>query len=155
MDDTTLTLPGTIPGLLRRGSPVVVDGGPVGGVVLDVYMPPEWTANEGRCLLDQGHSGDIALDLLALDLSDATGRAHAAWRLAERHTGAVNQIGALFEMTILGPLLILGTPSWVSDVWGVSCQGLDYRDPRTLTDGSRWVDAEALRLVCLHVMARV
>ena len=29
---------------------------------------------------------------------------------------------------------------------------LDPTDPRTLPDGSRWVDAEALRLVCLHLM---
>jgi hypothetical protein len=28
---------------------------------------------------------------------------------------------------------------------------LDPNDPRLLPDGSRWVDAEALRLVCLHV----
>ena len=29
---------------------------------------------------------------------------------------------------------------------------LDPNDPRLLPDGSRWVDAEALRLVCLHAV---
>ncbi len=32
---------------------------------------------------------------------------------------------------------------------------LDPSDPRLLPDGSRRVDAEALRLVCLHVAAEV
>jgi hypothetical protein len=32
-----------------------------------------------------------------------------------------------------------------------SLADLDPNDPRTLPDGSRWIDAEALRRVCLHV----
>ena len=74
----TLTLPGTIPGLLRFGSPVrsatdplrlgvVVGTGSSRGLLVWWCMAEcaEWCPSEG---------GPVALDL-----SDATGRAHAAW----------------------------------------------------------------------------
>jgi len=76
---------------------------------------------------------------VALDLSDATGRAHAAWWYRAR-------IGQQKFATVLEiPLL----EDWKRDDTMLS--DLDLDDPRALPDGSRWVDAEALRRVCLHV----
>lgn len=94
-----LTLPGTIPGLLRRGSPVVwaapirpnptlpahLQAGP-GRERRGLWMPLGPKADEGMVCWDTWcganrveehvYAGD-----LALDLSDPTGRAHAAWWL--------------------------------------------------------------------------
>jgi len=73
-----VTLPGSIPGLLRRGSPVVTAGAS-GGVVLLVAAPRPWV------LLPMGTTSARAVpcDLrdLLLDLTDPTGRVHAAWWL--------------------------------------------------------------------------
>ena len=78
---TDLTLPGDIPGLLRRGSPVThVDGSRLVVVELDgddAKLPSGWAFTR----------------LLELDLSDATGRAHAAWWLLQRYA----EIGDLQE----------------------------------------------------------
>ena len=90
-------------------------------------------------------------DLVALDLTDATGRIHAAWWAMER------------DRTLAFTLLALSRPdmhrrpSMRRSVWGTLqafcayLSDLDPSDPRTLEDGSRRVDAEALRLVCLYV----
>lgn len=85
----TLTLPGTIPGLLRRGSPVVcVTAWDIGrryareslsAVVLDAE------ATRPR-LSDYGHQDR---ESIALDLESATGRAHAAWWLLTEGTGPI------------------------------------------------------------------
>lgn len=70
---TDLALPGEIPGLLRRGSPVThVDGSCMVVVELDgndAKLPSGWAFTR----------------LLTLDLSDVTGRAHAAWWLLQRY----------------------------------------------------------------------
>jgi len=76
--DTIPTLPGSIPGLLRRGSPVFVarrSSWPSGVCI----MPGDgnlWLVSRGLQLPRQAAPQD-----LALDLSDATGRVHAAWWL--------------------------------------------------------------------------
>ena len=78
MDDL-ITLPGSIPGLLRRGSPVWT-GWNDGAVVVRVW--PDGTA---AVMADHGESWlRVLLSELALDLTDATGRAHAAWWLLDR-----------------------------------------------------------------------
>ena len=152
-----LTLPGTIPGLLRRGSPVIDDRGRRAAVTVwfvrqdfvtwtivgdDLDEIPKWQHGEG---LPAG---------VALDLTDATGRAHAAWWLAhatmpQRHnqhlTASWRFENGAWSLTTAG-----GT-SWWS---GVRCPAIAHLNPdddTRLPDGSRWVDAEALRLVCLHV----
>lgn len=81
----TLTLPGDIPGLLRRGSPVL-DRGSRG-----IYLRPDRSSNgqAHRVALDYGALGSIPLPLLALDLTDATGRAHAAWWAIEQQPRAL------------------------------------------------------------------
>lgn len=64
-----LTLPGDIPGLLRRGSPVV-NRASFHAVVV------RWLHNDWAVSTDRGMAG---LSNVALDLTDPTGRAHAAW----------------------------------------------------------------------------
>ena len=165
--DITLTLPGDLAGWLRKCSPVsVIEDGvyrSVNGVVLEVFEK----ANETRVLLNQGFRGDIALGFLHLDLTDATGRAHATWWLAEGGGSKRWKQGVIFRPASNGRGWVLLTSD---ETWWWSLDGecgwpscthekhrvpalanLDLDDPRLLPDGSRWVDAEALQLVCLHV----
>ena len=175
MSTNDLTLPGTLPGLLRRCSPVVVDG--IKAVILSRdTRPADQRAGDWEVIADSQDSQDpfwvkypmecygISLSLkpeaLALDLKDATGRAHAAWWLAGRLRP---------EVELMSVAVTYGHPTIGAGGYGlaVTCRNdgalwrrfddvpgldaLDPNDPRTLEDGSRWVDAEALRLVCLHV----
>ncbi len=131
---TDLTLPGTIPGLLRRCSPVV-------------------RADGSRFVLEYGDEAYIrGARHPSLDLTDATGRTHASWwwRLAylkdrdlpaEHWTRTAPDFG--------GGYGFLGFSRF--DDYRATLADLDPDDPRTLPDGSRWVDAEALRRVVLHV----
>lgn len=159
---SALTLPGSIPGLLRFGSPVrhASDSPRIGMVV---GTAPTFT----RVYWCWSGTDDDEADV-HLDLTDATGRAHAAWWLAgepgaawvlscdgyrrwELHGGerprhslsrAWQGIGA--DNRRMG----MTSMDWQD------CRGLDDLDPddpRLLPDGSRWVDAEALRRVVLHV----
>lgn len=80
-----VSLPGAIPGLLRRGSPVIVlDGSGDPMVVGDmdergrVYVPTHG-CYDGECMQWEHAAG------FALDLSDPTGRIHAAWWLADNN----------------------------------------------------------------------
>jgi hypothetical protein len=101
----------------------------------------------------------MPLHRLLLDLTDATGRAHAAWWLADRY-GRDHD-----EIPVAGPLH-RGSGEWVmyaptsarADDWlrfgpksVPSLADLDPADHRLLPDGSRWEEAEALRRVVLHV----
>lgn len=154
---STLTLPGTISGLLRRGSPVLA---PVSLRVRAV----------GRRALVEGEHLDTGMVALAdgameapadvhLDLTDATGRAHAAWWLADKlyrkdgpHIAASVLPGQTFGPMRFGLSTISvdhGERWRAFDEMGTN--DLDPNDPRLLPDGSRWVDAEALRRVVLHV----
>lgn len=163
-------LPGTIPGLLRRGSPVVATsarergtylglsehgetygGDPLHHVALhDTTGPAPWVSDAAP------------LVALALDLTDATGRAHAAWWLAAKlwPDDGPYIAAAVVPGRTIGPLRMgISTVStqegdrWrgMPDAAEDAIADLDPRDPRLLPDGSRWVDAEALRRVVLHV----
>jgi hypothetical protein len=178
-----LTLPGKIPGLLRRGSPVILH---------KRHYPVDW-GTRGVCGhkvrravwgvlwdLSWGEYSPTQRNKIALDLTDATGRAHAAWWLASHFGDKVAEslsawwMGRDTSTCPTAPMVFRVTrPSWLPDGFGLTCwdgQGrrpgwspndamlevpalatLDPRDDLRLPDGSRWVDAEALRLVCLHV----
>lgn len=142
---TDLTLPGTIPGLLRRGSPVRMEWVIRNGSRFDarghVYALPE----TGRALWFCAHP-DIgcdnrAFDFLRLDLTDATGRAHAAWWL----DATLRKVPPHLQSWTI-PMY-----EGLSSAYPELLVHLDPAGPRALPDGTRWVDAEALRLVCLHV----
>lgn len=114
MSDLLNTLPGDIPGLLRRGSPVQALRHPdARSTVITV------TAQHARVgfpwVINDEHADALWLDRLVLDLTDPTGRAHAAWWVQEqraRHHGG-------------------GGPDWLKTVAGwytvlhLSMHGLD------------------------------
>ncbi len=171
---SALTLPGDIPGLLRRGSPVVLATRTYGGSVFLDGARGVVCSDGGRVGTETLGGSPVLVSTsprdLALDLTDATGRAHAAWWLASwwfRVTLDTTSPAAV--CAIWRPL---GARWWTCAWPGASLDagpgggsrpleldvpalaGLDPNDPCTLPDGSRWVDAEALRLVCLHVAGR-
>ena len=130
---TSPTLPATIPGLLLRGSPVIVTAGAlldhrglfVGvradgsvDVALDHYRGPEVKGG--------------ADDSMALDLSDPTGRAHAAWWLIDQLPWGELE-SAVKHVTGCGDL-----GAWLDR----------YTHPEATITNER---IEELRLVCLHV----
>jgi len=155
----SLTLPGSIPGLLRRGSPVFVGRKREPSVVREINA----CRGDGNAVGVWNGWLNAAIHLIALDLTDATGRAHAAWWLMGLDYGHVRPLrGIASPFFDLAPAVVLtGHPQdagWASakvagHIIGTivpSLAGLNPDDPRTLPDGSRWVDAEALRRVCMH-----
>jgi len=150
----------------RRGVVVglIATGGPDG---TDLAPDVAWVAWRDD-VLSGLPAEQVPVSDLALDLTDKTGRAHAAWWLAERlglealRTGVVAiRLQDVADYSTDGQALALETKV----VWALGDErydigtpevlaalaDLDPHDPRLLEDGSRWVDAEALRLVCLHV----
>lgn len=94
-----LTLPGEIPGLLQRGSPVVpagedptkfptMNGIAARGASVDGAMYYVlWDKPCGRAeRLDRVH-----MALLALDMTDRSGRVHAAWWVARKVGGRLHE----------------------------------------------------------------
>lgn len=106
---TDLTLPGDIPGLLRRGSPVVAFG--LRCVVLGPDEPGRWgpwlVASNGDWPDTMGYPAQaVAIrscreSELALDLTDPTGRAHAAWWALPRFIKRAQRQN-LLEREVLG-----------------------------------------------------
>jgi hypothetical protein len=171
---SAITLPGAIPGLLRRGSPAAWVS-PLWHPILVTRLDTSPLREPCCWVLDGEREQRATLAEVALDLTDATGRAHAAWWLAERFRERLPLYGALG--TPLAAPGVLWRPgvadeAWVLGTWNSNYEawftvpgnsyattvavveplvGLDIRDRTLLPDGSRWVDAEALRRVVLHV----
>lgn len=159
------TLPGTIPGLLRRASPVVGVHTGTNGIVMELSDHPDRGpgARVGETL---AYSMSWApLTAFALDLSDPTGRAHAVWWLLRR----LGEASPAYRVQH-HPVEVA---SWVGGLgWGLSHPDVhasswlppDYsgqtvgsfrvleclRGLRPLRD-----DVEALRRVCLHEAGRM
>jgi hypothetical protein len=127
---STITLPGTIPGLLRRCSPVTDAEGVARGLIY--AMPghyrayPDWWGVNWNYLLQPCDA-----TRLYLDLSDPTGRAHAAWWLWRQDIDTVESAIA----TVFGSNIDYA--AWLDEV----ASGADDSDD----------DIARLRLVCLHV----
>jgi len=132
MNDSILTLPGDIPGLLRRGSPVW-RARAVGGL---------------RCVCLTGAEGTAAVVLaarsdkctewyksteLVLDLSDPTGRAHAAWWVLGQSAGPVSKALAALDTS----------STYLLGLIDRCCAG-----------SATAFDTEALRRIVLHVAGR-
>ena len=131
-----LTLPGTIPGLLRRGSPVTLRPRVYGdvtlmhgahGVVHDAArgVAVVDTFGGSPCVVRYGRED------VALDLTDATGRAHAAWWLEDQEDSAV-------EVALLA---VYGHPVNL-DLWLSALMSAVPVSDEAI---------ERTRLVCLHV----
>jgi len=169
-----LTLP-AIPGLLRRGSPCFIGTGPNRNAatisqIIDAHGAEVTTVHREP---HKRVSFCYTFQSLHLDLTDATGRAHAAWWLARREvpvgyhldpaavswSRAPAQAACGWALHWLARAMSGGgslTGSWWTGSHGSPVPtdllaDLDPDDPRLLPDGSRWVDAEALRRVVLHV----
>lgn len=170
-----LTVPGTLPGVIRNCTPVRVNDGTVSYRTISTGTRGKMASLVGTPPAPLGHC--------AVDLTDATGRAHVAWALAvhlarrpidfalvswrynslpcargeyawdlswelrrrrwDRHVSELRHARSIGPQPLdeAGPHEVI--PALV---------GLDPCDPARLPDGSRWVDAEALRRVALHVL---
>lgn len=171
-----VTLPGTTEGLLRRCSPCRVRRDPddehfqdvpldYGVVLAEPSLSPSGDVVPSVWMTLDSHfpdEPDIADCWLHLDLTEATGRAHAAWWLAERVKNWPDEpdfTTAMWRRWITGPQHKrrrewgLAPGHYWPDTFSAFA-GLEPSIVRRLPDGSRWVDAEALRLVCLHVAGR-
>lgn len=152
-------LPGSISGLLRRLSPVriVATASAPGadGVLIGIHP---WGA---RVAVDPGTEDyfnsdeTVMLDDLALDLSDATGRAHATWWLASKVYKAP---GARPDLTVFrrrgnGWELSSYDDAHHPVSWTNTDLNLDPNDQHRLPDGTPWVDAEAIRCAVLYTLA--
>lgn len=93
MSNLLTTLPGDIPGLLVRGSPIVLSG--LGGgftVVIGIDLGSKLASFPTK-----GHVAAESLPKIALDLRDETGRSHAArwaiehWRRMSSPQGALSE----------------------------------------------------------------
>jgi len=163
---TALTVSGDIEGLLRECSPVGFNVGGVDGVVVG-FVHHKGTDNVPLVWWPRDYCGvgkPSYRSSVHLRLDHETGRAHAAWYCGDNAEGEPYTVshgpdgfavhgwgsgGVVVEIHADG-VVYLFTPD--------NCDGLgslDPNDPRLLEDGSRWVDAEALRLVVLHVAGRL
>jgi hypothetical protein len=166
-----LTLPGDIPGLLRRGSPLIVPCLPTDSSAALCDTSGMFGGTLWADALTRRGCTRHRADKVALDLTDATGRVHAAWWLASWWFRVT--LDATSPAAVCAIWRPLGARWWTCAWPGASLDagpgggsrpleldvpalaGLDPDDPRMLPDGSRWVDADALRLVCLYVAGRV
>lgn len=186
-----LTLPAKIPGLIRRGSPVIATHRtycciPKGtrGVARGLSRPRvysvAWDAQAKALHPEYADTYSPAQQwTLGLDLTDETGRAHATWWLEERvysgrfvpgerqalafedladevhrsgPDGIIDDIEYGFRAWRLGDTWFCGSDDGPEYGTEISVLGdLDPLDARTIDDGSRWVDAESLRLICQYV----
>ena len=157
-----LMLPGTIEDLNQPCSPVI---SPAGRAIFLYRETVDYDDKGPRDLVwvrrDDGKMfvRDHMPGIVALDLVRATGRAHASWWLIDtlnrQPRRQIPRHHVLFRDNTKG--------IWTIGQHGVACaamwwfegdeflSGLDPDDPQTLPDGSLWVDAEALRLICLNV----
>lgn len=180
IDLNALVLPGA-PGLFRLGSVArlvrrIDRDVPVGarGVVVQVLAGNAFIVafrwSDDPAAVECEAFAEVGYADIALDLTDATGRAHAAWWLAARP-----EIASSFYVayrTLLRASLEGKGLNWVDpekkhlgvrfSAWSSlsekpcwfhlpALSDLDPDDTRLLLDGSHWVGVEALRRVVLHV----
>lgn len=162
--------------MLRRGSPVVLNGA-AQGTLVHVGRPRVVWAN--RTYVDE--YVDLKNGSITLDLTEATGRAHAAWWVAEK-VGIVGNVTPILRVSV--PMGVIWTclpwPAWLIQTW--QCQvdddyhrrfvrpgdggllgdvevaalsHLDPTDDTRLPDGSRVVDALALKAVVEHLISQM
>lgn len=158
----TLTLPGGLAGWLRKCSPVRVTRAlEIQGVIVakptrdqSLILWVDSMLSPPQAKWEHNHK-------VSLDLGDATGRVHAAWFCPEGQGYARRNYSQLLQaddpwIYVNGHLYRAKEdcdPSLSLAALVPTLAHLNPSNPRLLPDGSRWVDAEALRLVCLHVAA--
>ena len=157
-----LTLPGQIDGLVLPCSPVI---SPAGRAIFLHREAVDYSDKGPRDLVwvrrDDGTMfvRDYSPGLVALDLAKATGRAHASWYLIDtlnsQHRRQIPRHRTLHRDDRKGVWRIGKDGVACATMWWFEGDDflsmLDPADPKTLPDGSKWVNAEALRLICLNV----
>lgn len=140
MSEPLTTLPGDIPGLLRRGSPVLWTEAMIPGVVVALVAEELGSYSDppilSVALFGQHVLPDRCIDVdahdrrhLVLDLTDATGRAHAAWWVVAR----------------------IGEPGADSNVWFQARRMCDLAEMnRTMTPAQ----VDVLCCLCLRLAGR-
>ena len=150
-----LTLPATLPGVVRVGTPLA-------GSCVAVSAVHEDDAGFLYCMVardpmeSHGAINPEPLCDLHINLTDATGRAHVAWAVAAaaKHWPSEPDYTTATWRAYLGGIVTavgLSSGHW----WPWTHHALAHLNPdddTSLPDNSRWVDAEALRLVALHVL---
>ena len=85
---------------------------------------------------------------MVVDLTDATGRMHLLWAIMA--ADGVDTSGMAWTHVMDRSVVLRSVELNVMPCRALL--GLDNSDDTRLPDGSRWVDAEALRLVGVHVL---
>ena len=148
--DLLLTLPGTLPDLLRRGSPVIFfTEVKIAGFIFQVGCRAvvEEISSTGEPVI---HGQVINPNDVGLDLSDLTGRYHARLWLGKRRP----QLAVQDPEDILLCYLDLQTAQAKAAAGGparLALAALDPYDNRRLPDGARRVEALGLQRLCLHI----
>ena len=161
-----LRLPATIPGLVRCESPVIVvwpDGAISHGVVLMPYdgglwitLRPQGGEQPPQVIWTGGYL-PAARPTVYLDLTSETGRDHAARYLARTCSGSSDILAAWVAPSAVNSfapfvfrlhVATLSHPAGRTWTLPSPTDHLNPVDLRCLPDGSRWVDAEALRVAC-------
>jgi len=157
-----LTVPATLPGVVRRFTPLRRDIRLREVEINEVAWDVDGERGRVYPIEPGGMNRWLGLGGFDVPLWDATGRAHVAWAVAKR-------VGVT---PFASPLELVDDTEYTDecprehrisigpdcDVFGVNhlvWEGLAELDPfddTRLPDGSRLVDAEALRLVALHVL---
>lgn len=149
-----ITLPGGLPGLLRRGSPVFWPA-------YTELTKDEMTqfvviyASGALCLVSNFEATrEVFSEYLSLDLNDPTGRQHAIWWL-EKQLCKFEASNYHLDMDVN-----INGLNWVEceskefkfDEDEVCELGeFDMSNHEKIADGSYWRHVKALQIVCLHV----
>ena len=158
---------GPIPQGLYRAPPEYHEVGTLGVVV----HPNHWGPADDRsyflvCIRDfedvdfedSGHIESVTQAKWGVDLTDATGRAHLVLAIIDAVCDVMKRTHRNWPFCSMSRAWIPGqNVNWwavgsVPTEWRRICAHLNLNDDTRLPDGSRWVDAEALRLVGLHVL---
>ena len=136
-----LTFP-ALPSVVRTCTPVLVGIGRMGGVVHAI--------EHGRAILTNcDNPVRLGVDSpMSVDLTDATGRMHLLWAIMAAE--GVDTSGMAWTHVLDRSVVLRSVEFNVMPCRALL--GLDNSDDTRLPDGSRWVDADALRLVGLHVL---
>lgn len=161
VDPADLHLAGGKP---RSATGTIVEEAEISDAILaDLHRPMAGDGLPVEAIVAEGLSAVVLVPLAELDLrlDNPTGRAHAAWWLAAQvkywpdepvyATAAWRRLPRRQRgVGIAGWAWGIAPTHWWPDSHEAVAH-LDPDDPRTLPDGTRIVDVEALRAVCMYV----
>lgn len=134
-----------------------------GTAVMDGDVPLDALALDLTSKTSRMHAAEWLAENIDATSTDVGGRTRDRMQMSGIQEIPLRSCGVLWSPDGLGPAWMLST--WNSNyTWWFAAErclacttvvpalaALDMDDPRLLPDGSRWVDAMALKLVCEHV----